>query len=93
MKMIQCTAYFLALMVVASPSLAKDKQMIVHRLIVAQSDMCQPASQNARTCYLNWKNIGGGNSGQAESFRQCAAVYCQALTAAGCSAPAFCSEF
>lgn len=63
------------------------------RLQLAQSDMCPVAIQNAETCLRNWRNIGGGSSGQAGSFRQCAQIYCQAITTANCRPkPSGCSE-
>lgn len=61
---------------------------------VAQSDMCPIARENADTCHSNWESLGGGSSGQAGSFRDCTAVYCQAMIAAGCDGvPSYCSQF
>ena len=68
---------------------AKAKDQISYR--IAQSSMCPTAIQNAETCLRNWRSMGGGSDGQAGSFKQCAQVYCQAITAAGCRKPSACT--
>jgi hypothetical protein len=51
---------------------------------------CPQLQANAQQCHSSWRNMGGGSSGQAGSFKQCYEMYCQAMIAAGCSTPSFC---
>jgi hypothetical protein len=39
---------------------------------------CQELYDNAQICYQRWQNIGGGDSGQAGSFRDCYDMYMDA---------------
>lgn len=54
---------------------------------LAQNSDCDQARGLADTCWDSWQNIGGGHSGQAESFYQCMKNYCILLQAHGCNLP------
>ena len=59
---------------------------------LAQNRDCDEARANANTCYTNWRNIGGGTSGQAGAFYQCWKNYCVLLAGHACNTPSFCSQ-
>lgn len=54
---------------------------------LAQNNDCDQARSNADTCWNSWQDIGGGDDGQAGTFKQCVEVYCKLLQAHGCDSP------
>ena len=66
---------------------AKEIYPLSSSVQLAQNSDCDEARNNADTCWSNWKNIGGGDDGQAGTFKQCFELYCKLLQAHGCNAP------
>lgn len=76
----------------ATPAFGQQSQAVPRNIPmqIAQSNACQQMTENARTCYDRWQNIGGGRGGQAGTFYDCMVVYCNGAIAVCGRAPSFC---
>jgi hypothetical protein len=45
---------------------------------------CNQLRQLYEECDRNWRNLGGGDDGQAGAFKQCRELYAAAYSASGC---------
>jgi hypothetical protein len=52
--------------------------------LASNPELCRQLRERYQICEQNWRNIGGGNSGQAQAFKDCMDTYRQAGVAAGC---------
>jgi hypothetical protein len=83
-------AFLLCITPAAAENYSRPDGQSSYRVAQGADAACKGMIERADQCYKNWRNMGGGRSGQAGSFYDCMTVYCQGATAACGRSPNFC---